>query len=235
MGLQETLTELETRMFQFLFKYPGPVFTKGRLVLLSAWPRWLLPALIVAASGGLALLFRWRLRHSETKPSGLRVGAIWATQSALLALLLLLLWQPAVIVGELGSHQNIIAIVVDDSRSMGIADSGGKTREAAAIAALEGGVLPGLRQRFQTRLYRLGRELTPSSEPREIAPVEPATRIGDNLKRLATETADLPVGAIVLLSDGGQNSAGGGSGISRDVLQALRNRRLPVHTVGFGK
>jgi len=118
---------------------------------------------------------------------------------------------------------------------MSIADSGGKTREAAAVAALEGGVLAGLRQRFQTRLYRLGRDLTPSDGPREIMPVEPATRIGENLKRLATETSDLPVGAIVLLSDGGQNSSGGGSGIGRDVLQALRNRRLPVHTVGFGR
>ena len=212
MGVQEALTELETRMFQFLFKYPNPVFTKGRLVLLSAWPPWLLPVLIVAASGGLALLFRWRLRHSETKLSGSRVGAIWATQSALLALLLLLLWQPAVIVGELGSHQNIIAIVVDDSRSMAIADSDGKTREAAAIAALDGGVLAGLRQRFQTRIYRLGREITPVDSPDDIAPRDIATHIDQGLQQLAKETEDLPVGAILLLSDGSQNSAGlGGS------------------------
>ncbi len=34
-------------MFQFFFKYPSPVFTKGRFVLLSAWPAWLLPVLIV--------------------------------------------------------------------------------------------------------------------------------------------------------------------------------------------
>ncbi len=33
-------------MFQFLFKYPSPVFTKGRFVLLSAWPAWLLPVLL---------------------------------------------------------------------------------------------------------------------------------------------------------------------------------------------
>src|SRR5207249_11219818 len=63
------------------------------------------------------------------------------------------------LVAELSSQQNIIAVVVDDSRSMSIADSEGKTREAAAVEALEGGVLAGLRQRFQTRLYRLGREL----------------------------------------------------------------------------
>jgi len=222
-------------MFQFLFKYPSPVFTKGRLVLLSAWPAWLLPVLIVAVAGGLALLIRWRLRHSEAKLRGLRVGAIWATQSAFLALLLLLLWQPALIVAELGSNQNIIAVVVDDSRSMGIADSDGKTREAAAIAALDGGVLAGLRQRFQTRIYRLGREITPVDSPGDIAPGDVATHIDHGLEQLARETEDLPVGAIVLLSDGSENSVGlGGSEIGAGALHILKERRLPVHTVGFG-
>jgi uncharacterized membrane protein len=55
------------------------------------------------------------------------------------------------------------------------------------------------------------------------------------LKQLATETADLPIGAVLLLTDGGQNTTGmGESGIGLDALQALRNRRLPVHTIGFG-
>ena len=148
-------------MFQFLFKYPSPVFTKGRFVLLSAWPAWLLPVLIVAAASSLALLIRWRLR--ETAPgqttyaqpaqgrrlqsqsaiglTNLRALTIWAMQSALVALVLTLLWQPAMTIGELSSQQNIIAVVVDDSRSMSIADSNGKTREAAALAALQGGVL----------------------------------------------------------------------------------------------
>jgi len=222
-------------MFQFLFKYPRPVFTKGRLVLLSAWPPWLLPVLIVAAAGGLALLFHWRLRHSKAKPRGLQVGAIWATQSAFLAFVLLLLWRPAVIVSELGSHQNIIAVVVDDSRSMDIADSDGKTREAAALAVLDGGVLAGLRQRFETRIYRLGREITPVASPDEIAPGEIATHIDRGLEQLAKKTEDLPVGAILLLSDGSENSAGlGGSEIGADTLEMLKERRLPVHTVGFG-
>jgi len=139
-------------------------------------------------------------------------------------------------VSELSSRQNIIAVVVDDSRSMGIADSNGKTREAAALAALSDSVLAGLQKRFQTRVYRLGRELTRVDGTQEISPVEPATHIGDALKQLATGTADLPVGSILLLSDGSQNTAGtGGSGISLDAVQALRNRRLPVQTVGFGK
>ncbi len=223
-------------MFQFLFKYPVPVFTKGRFVLLSAWPAWVLALCVVAAALGLALLIRWRLRGASSELRGWRGWTIWGLQSALIALVLLLLWQPAMLVSELNSQQNIIAVVVDDSRSMRIADSDGKTREAAAIAALENGVLAGLQKRFQTRVYRLGSELSRVDGLQGIAPVEPATHIGEGLKRLATETADLPVGAVVLLSDGGQNTAGaGGTGIRMDAMQALRNRRLPVHVVGLGK
>ena len=223
-------------MFQLLFKYPSTVFRKGQFVLLGKWPAWLLVVVTGAAVVGLALLIRWRLQNAAPEVRNWRAWAVWGMQSAFLALVLFLLWQPAIIVAELSSQQNIIAVVVDDSRSMSIADSDSRTREALAVASLEGGVLAGLRQRFQTRLYRLGSELTRVEGPREIVPVEPATRIGDNLKQLATETSELPVGAIVLLSDGGQNTAGtGGSGISRDALEALRNRRLPVHTVGFGR
>jgi hypothetical protein len=223
-------------MFQFFFKYPSAVFRKGQFVVLGKWPAWLLVVVIGAAIAWLAVLIRWRLRNAAPEVRNWRAWTIWGMQSAFVALVLVLLWQPAIIVAELTSQQNIIAVVVDDSRSMGIADADGTTREAKAVAALEGGVLAGLQQRFQTRVYRLGSELRRVEGSEGIAPVEPATRISDNLKQLATETSDLPVGAVVLLSDGGQNTAGtGGSGISRDALQALRNRRLPVHTVGFGR
>jgi hypothetical protein len=223
-------------MFEFLFKYPSPVFTKGRFVLLSAWPAWLLPVLIIAAAGGLALLVRRRMRDAAPTLRGWRGWAVWGTQSVFVALVLLLLWQPAMTVAALSSQQNIIAVVVDDSRSMAIADNGGKTREAAALGALEGGVLSGLQQRFQTRIYRLGSGVTRVDGLKGIEPTEGSTHIGDGLKQLATETADLPIGAVLLLTDGGQNTAGmGDSGIGLDALQALRNRRLPLHTVGFGR
>lgn len=223
-------------MFQLLFKYPGPVFTKGHFVLLGAWPAWLLPVLIVAVAGGLALLVHSKLRRATAELRTWRAWVIWGIESALVALVLFLLWQPAILVSELNSQQNIIAVIVDDSRSMSIDDSGGKTREAAALSALQDGVLAGLQKRFQTRVYRLGGKLSRVEGLEGIAPVENATRIGDGLKQFATETADLPVGAILLLSDGSQNTAAsGGAGISLDVLQALRNRRLPVHTIGFGK
>ena len=48
---------------------------------------------------------------------------------------------------------------------------------------------------------------------------------------MAEETSDLPIGAVVLLSDGSDNSGG----IDLDTITALRSRRIPVHTVGFGR
>lgn len=223
-------------MFQFLFKYPSPVFTKGRFVLLGAWPAWVLVMLILVVASALALLIHWRLQSAAPIMRSWRARVVWGMQTLLVALVLVLLWQPALMVGELNSQQNIIAVVVDDSRSMGIADVEGKTRESAALAALQGGVLSELQKRFQTRVYRLDSKLTRVNAPEGIAPVEAATHIDESLNQLAVETSELPVGAVVLLSDGGQNTAGtGGSGIGRDALQALRNRRLPVHTVGLGR
>jgi uncharacterized membrane protein len=151
---------------------------------------------------------------------------------------LVLLWQPAITVAELAPQQNVIAVVLDDSRSMAIADSGsdGKlTREAAAKKALEDGVLAGLQKKFQTRIYRLDSRVAQAATLREIQPAAPATHINDGLRQLATETSDLPIGAIVLLSDGSENSIDGSGDLALATINALRNRRLPVHTVGFGK
>ncbi len=223
-------------MFQFLFKYPNPVFTKGQFVLLGAWPAWLLVVLIVVTAAGLALLIRWRLSSAARVMRSWRAWVVWGMQALLVALVLVLLWQPAMLVSELNSRQNMIAVVVDDSRSMGIADVEGKTRESVALAALRGGVLAELQKRFQTRVYKLDSKLTRVNGPEEIAPAETATRIDESLSQLAAETSDLPLGAVVLFSDGGQNTAGtGGLGVGREALQALLNRRLPVHTVGLGR
>ena len=222
-------------MFSFFFKYPMPVFSKGKFVLLGAWPSWVLLLLIVACAAGLALIIWSRLPQAAAQITKWRAGAVWFLQSLLIATVLVLLWQPAITVAELASQQNVIAVVVDDSRSMAIADSGsdGKlSREAAAQKALENGVLAGLQKKFQTRLYRLDSRVAQAAALREIQPVAPATHINDGLRQLATETSDLPVGAIVLLSDGSENGSGD---LAPETISALRNRRLPVHTIGFGK
>jgi uncharacterized membrane protein len=245
-------------MFEFLFKYPIPVFTKGKFILLGAWPGWVLALLIAGSALGLAWLVWRQLPTVAPRVRNWRAWLVSALEAALVALLLLLLWQPAITVAELKSQQNIIAVLVDDSLSMAIADAGadGKTpRETAAVQALEDGLLAGLQKKFQTRVYRLDGGLSPVNQPDgdseqgkpklhgfSAIPVAGAgagaTHINAGLRQLIAETSDLPVGAVVLLSDGAENSSGGAGdsgGIDLETIGALHNRRLPVHTIGFGK
>ncbi|MGH9716445.1 MAG: glutamine amidotransferase [Candidatus Acidiferrales bacterium] len=216
-------------MFEWLFKYPAAVYSKGHLVLLGSWPKWVLLALIVLAAVGLALLIRARVAQAAPRMRGRRAGVVWLIQSCLAALLLVLLWQPAITVAELKPQQNIIAVLVDDSRSMAIADSG-PTREADAVKSLQNGVIAGLQKKFQTRIYTFDTHISRVSDLAQIRPTAPATHIGESLDELVSETSDLPVGAILLLTDGADNSGG----IGRNTIAELRSRRIPVHTVGFG-
>jgi uncharacterized membrane protein len=217
-------------MFQYLFKYPIAVFSRGEFVLLGAWPKWILCCLIVVASAVLAWLIRFRLAGTASGLKSWRGGVIWLLETLMAALLLFLLWRPAMLVAELKPQQNIIAILLDDSRSMGISE-GGVTREGQAVKTLQSGVLAALQKNFQTLVYRLDSHLTEVPDLKGMGDAPAAsTRIGDSLRQLTAETSDLPIGAVVLLSDGSDNSGG----IDLDTISALRNRRIPVHTVGFG-
>jgi uncharacterized membrane protein len=217
-------------LFEFLFKYPLAAFNQGELVLLGAWPRWLLPVLILLTAAALAWFLRARRSASAPVLRNGRLAVIWVLESLTAAVILVLLWQPALVVTELQPRQNIIAVLVDDSRSMGQQENG-STREQQAIRALQSGVLPRLQRDFQTRLYRFDTGLSRVAQPDQLGPaVAPATHIGASLEQLVTQMVGLPLGAVVLLSDGSDNAGG----IDRGAIDALRNRRVPVFTVGFG-
>jgi len=213
-------------MFEFLFKYPASLFHKGHFVLLAPAPVWLLVLAIVAAAG---LLF-WHVRKNQGVLSGVRPLGVWLLQTCMVALILFLLWHPALSVATLRPQQNVVAVLVDDSKSMAIKDASG-TREAAAKAVLNGGLLKSLNEKFQVRLYKFGKEAERIQQPGDVNASQPASRIGDTLEQVMAEASSLPLGAIVLLSDGADNSGG----IDLQTIAAIRRQRIPVHTVGFGK
>ena len=88
---------------------------------------------------------------------GWRAWIIWGLQALMAAIVLVLLWQPAITVAELKPQQNIIAVLVDDSRSMGISEDG-STRQAQAVKALQGGLLASLENEAQLA-FLLAREM----------------------------------------------------------------------------
>ncbi len=217
-------------MFEFFFKYPRSVYERGQFALLGAWPKWVLVLLILMAAAALAWLIRSRLAEAAPVMRSWRAWVVWGMQTLLAAIVLVLLWQPAITVAQLRPQQNIIAVLVDDSRSMGITENG-STRQAQAVNALQNGVLASLNRTFQTRLYRVDATPARIDNLKDLQPNAPSTRIGDSLKQLSEQTSDLPIGAVVLLSDGDDNSGG----LDPDAIAALRARHIPVHTVGFGR
>ena len=81
------------------------------------------------------------------------------------------------------------------------------------------------------RLYKFGKEPERIQKPEQLSAAAPATRIGDTLERVLAESSSLPLGAIVLLSDGADNAGG----IDLETIAAIRRQRIPVHTIGFGR
>ena len=69
-------------MFEFLFKYPATVFSKGQFVLLSAWPAWMLGLAIVAIAVGLG----WHISRRRGFLTGARPVAIWMLETLLAAI-----------------------------------------------------------------------------------------------------------------------------------------------------
>ncbi len=213
-------------MFEILFKYPAGIFHKGQFVFLTPWPLWLLPIAILA---GAALLF-WHVRRNHGMLSGMRPIAIWGLEACMVALILFLLWHPALSIATLKPQQNVVAVLVDDSRSMSLSDASG-TRLAAAKSVLDSGLLKNLGDKFQVRLYKFGKEPERIQKTDQVSAAAPASRIGETLERVLAESSSLPLGAIVLLSDGADNSGG----IDLQTIAAIRRQRIPVHTIGFGR
>ncbi|MFZ0339895.1 MAG: vWA domain-containing protein, partial [Terracidiphilus sp.] len=217
-------------MFEFLFKYPPTVFAKGSFVLLSQWPVWTLALLLLIAAAGLGWVIWSRRRVIAPTMRGPRSAVVWILQSLLVCLLLFLLWQPALSIATLRPQQNIVAVVIDDSKSMATGEDG-HSRKDQVLATLNGGLLKSLKSKFQVRLYRLGDHLERIESPDKLTASLPATHIGEGLKDVLADSATLPIGAVVLMSDGADNSGG----IDLDTISDIKRQRIPIHTVGFGR
>ena len=88
-----------------------------------------------------------------------------------------------------------------------------------------------MEKKFQVRLYRAGAGVERIDSAQQLNAQAPSTRLGDALKQVTGEAGSLPIGAVVLLSDGADNSGG----IDLPTLSEIRRYRIPIHTVGFGR
>ena len=213
-------------VFEFLFKYPPTVFRKGDFVLASGWPLWLLILLVLGAGAGLA----WHLKKHQGWLDGKKPFLVWGLQFASVALVLFLLWRPAISIQSLRSQQNVVAVILDTSRSMALGE-GGKTRLQLAWDALDSGVVGELKERFRVRLYAFSGGLHRLESLEKLPKAGNATRIGESVAAALRESAALPLGAVVVFSDGADNTGA----FDRRLMGEIRKRNVPVHTVGVGR
>src|SRR5436190_288262 len=141
-------------LFQALFSYRPVVFQQGQFRFDVSGAS-LAAAVIVAIIAGLAVFTYRRVKVTEAQ---LRDTVILTgLRLCTLALLLFCLFRPTLVVRAAVNQRNVVAVVLDDSRSMQIPDVGGGPRAdyvRQQFSALDSQVLKPLSDRFLVRLFR---------------------------------------------------------------------------------
>src|SRR5712671_6205560 len=122
--------------FRFLFKYPLLVFQQGDFVLGVSRP--IVVALLVAAAIAAAALITYRSIASEGPSSSRDKAVLIGLRLALVAVLLFCLIRPTLILKAAVPQQNFLGVLIDDSRSMLIADRDGQPRSEFVHQQLAG-------------------------------------------------------------------------------------------------
>ncbi|MBN1236913.1 MAG: hypothetical protein JXB36_00355 [Gammaproteobacteria bacterium] len=213
-------------MFELFFKYSKETFERGELIFASGWPIWLLVVLAtaVAAAVGVSLA---RTRQGLALP---KLAAIGVLQAAVLIGALVLLWRPALLSQTLRPQENSVAVLLDTSSSMTYGE-GERSRLQQAVAALSDSALPALQETFDVDLYAFASGTTRLESLAEVPAPGAQTRIGDSLMSVLRGAQSGTLGAVVLVSDGSDNS----NELDPARIAEIASFGVPVHTVGVGR
>jgi hypothetical protein len=107
----------------FLFKYPPRVFARGDLVFAPVFPAWLLT--LVALGAVAAIAYRYSRLTTLAPRDRVVLGGL---RAGVLLLVILALFRPTLVVSSAVPQRNVLAILLDDSRSMRLTDVGNGSR-----------------------------------------------------------------------------------------------------------
>ncbi|MCY4028093.1 MAG: glutamine amidotransferase [Acidobacteria bacterium] len=214
-------------IFEFLFKYRPLVFEQGDFAIRAPWAI----ALGAAAVAGALTLRTYAQVRGNSQPldravlAAIRLGAI-----AVVAFCLL---QPVVVLSSVVPQQNFLGVLVDDSRSMQIADRDETERLRFVEDRFRAGgdLRTALEERFALRFFGFSTETDRLGDVDELTYRGTRTHLGQALERAHEELTGVPLSGLVVVTDGADN-ADGGLGESLLPIQAAG---IPVFTVGLGR
>ena len=217
-------------MFEQLLKYPIDIFRQGDFYFGIRLPGLILFLIFVALIA--ASIWAYRATQGRTH-RGFRGFLIFLRTLALCGLAFCLL-KPLVTVYKTSPDDSYLAVLLDGSKSMQVTDSVNQESRLDSVNNLlftpEGGILNSLNEKFKTRLFSF------SDAPRRMTPVALTDANGEttNIPAALNDTLDnlqgVPLSGVVLFSDGADAS---GEDITKLAFR-MRDRKVPVHTVGIG-
>ena len=216
-------------LFRFLFKYPPLMFHQGDLTWGLSRP----VMLVVAAVLGLAAVALLTYRGLSTVEKARDRAVLIALRVAALVVLFFCLLRPALVLKAAVPQQNFVGVLVDDSRSMAIADSDGQPRSSFVQQQLapNARLLDALSQRFVVRFFRFSSSVDRVVSANDLKFGGTATRLGQALDRARDELSGLPLAGLVMVTDGADTS----EAAIDESLASLKARSIPVFTLGVGQ
>jgi uncharacterized membrane protein len=211
-------------------------FNEYRWVLMAPWGR--LGVILGVAAAAVACGLGWWTSKRARTP--LERAAMIALRCAAAVAALVLFLQPAVELRQVAREPNHLAVLVDESQSMRLAeDPGGPRRIDRARALLDrsAGALAAWQERHRVDVFGFAEALE-TSTLEAVARSEPdgrATNIYHALDQVRARYDGTDLAGVILISDGvgtGGLAGGVGAGALRDFLKSLDTR---VHTVWTGK
>ncbi len=215
-------------LFRFLFKYPPLFFQQGDFVVGAS--RAMLVAIAAAAlAGGYALLSYRSVAKSRSRDRAIFI----ALRLAVLAVIVFCLLRPALILKAAVPQQNFLGVLVDDSRSLQIADKDGRPRSAFVNDNLgtDRALLNALSKKFVLRFFRFSATADRLQATSDLKYEGTTTRLGSALDRARDELAGLPLAGLVMVTDGADTS----DATLDESIASLKARSIPVFTVGVGQ
>ena len=218
-------------LFRLLFGYRPVFFQQGEFRFVPSAGAYIAALVVLAAIAATVLTYRAARGRGSTARHKLVLSTL---RVAALALILFCLFRPVLVVKAAVAQQNFLAVLVDDSRSMQIADWNGKARGEfirQEFTGEGGGVAQALADRFVIRTFRFSSSANRLAAPEELTFGGSQTKLGAALDQVRQELAGLPLAGVVLVSDGADTTDASLS----DALLNLKAASVPVFTVGVGQ
>ena len=217
-------------LFEFFFKYRPLLFEEGDLAFRPTAVTYLAAAAVVAA--GVVTVRTYQQVRANSRSLDRRV--LIGIRLTILAILLLCLFRPVLVLSRVVPQQNFLGILIDDSRSMQIADLDGQTRAdfvTQQFGSEEGPLLRALADRFALRFFSFSSTTDRIQTVGDLAFDGTQTHIGQALTRAHEELGGVPLSGLVVLSDGADNA----DDPLGDAVLPLQAAGVPVFTVGLGR